>query len=140
MPSIERISSSVDVKAWKDTLPLHYKYTAGIAGQRFMSGLKKGKIIASRCSICKTGYIPPKLYCTNCFKKVEDFEEVTEKGKVVAIANGEKPYCFVIFEGFKGGIVHFASENCKNGDIVKPVFKAEKDRVGRITDILYFEP
>jgi len=138
MPSIERINSSADIRAWKDNLPLHYKYTYGVAGQKFVSGLKEGKIIASRCKFCKTAYLPPKLYCTNCFKKIDDFEEVNVKGKVVALAVGKKTYGFVTFEGFTGGLVHFASERCKVGDSVKPVFKAERE--GRITDIMYFMP
>jgi uncharacterized OB-fold protein len=138
MPSIERINSSSDLKAWKDNLPLHYRYTYGVAGQKFISALKEGKIIASRCRKCRTSYLPPKLYCTNCFKQVDDFEEVKVKGKIVAMAWGEKIYCFVTFEGFKGGLVHFASEKCKIGDTVRPVFKDERE--GRITDILYFTP
>ncbi|MEM0118571.1 MAG: zinc ribbon domain-containing protein [Conexivisphaerales archaeon] len=142
MPLHEKINTSSALRSWTDKLPLHYIYTAGIAGEKFFSGLKMGKLIASKCDICGTKYLPPKAYCTKCYRPIEEYHEAKAVGVVRSIAKdtkGQKVYCFVTFEGYQGGILHMASSNVAIGDKVVPRYKPVRDRMGRITDITIFE-
>jgi hypothetical protein len=50
---------------------------------------------------------------------------------------------FIAMEGTDGGLVHklnVSPDEVEIGMPVKAIFKKEKEREGRITDILYFEP
>jgi uncharacterized OB-fold protein len=147
MPISERLESVKKVRSWSDKIPLHYIYTAGIAGQSFMDGLKNGRIIVSRCDVCHTSYLPPKLYCVHCFRKVDSFIQVKGKGRVRAVtrAGGKGPrrgelYCYVTFEGIEGGLIHLLRGRCAVGDTVLPRFRPASERRGRITDIVCFVP
>ncbi|MEM3684418.1 MAG: Zn-ribbon domain-containing OB-fold protein [Conexivisphaerales archaeon] len=142
MPLPEKINTASALRSWTDKLPLHYIYTAGVAGEKFFSGLKQGKLIASRCSGCGTKYLPPKAYCTKCYKHVDEYHEVKVEGRVRSVAkdpNENKVYCFISFDGYQGGILHLASPDIAIGDKVVPRYKPVRDRKGRITDISFFE-
>lgn len=138
----ERIDSITELKSWTDEIPLRYKYTAGVAGQKFMQGLKQGKLVGSKCNLCGSVYLPPKTYCINCYVKIEEYVELSQQGKVAAVAFQpckDKGYCFVVYDRVKGGLIHKLSARVAIGSIVRPVFKPEAEREGKITDILYFE-
>jgi hypothetical protein len=131
-----------------------YVYTSGVAGDTFFNGLKKGKILATRCPRCNRVYLPPRLYCEACFCELNEWMEIPNKGTVetytiMHVDIEENPLdppeirAFVAMEGTDGGLVHklnVSPNAVKIGMPVKAVFKKEKEREGRITDILYFEP
>ena len=58
MPIGERIESVEDVMQWTDTIPFHYEYTAGVAGEKFLRGLIEGKILAGYCPSCEESSLP----------------------------------------------------------------------------------
>ncbi len=143
MPINERICDVTRIRNWQDSIPLHYLYTTGIAGERFFKGIMQGKILASRCKRCKESFIPPRIYCVNCYSKIEEFVEVGGRGRVVAVAERRKGrkrirYAFVRFEGIKGGIIHSIDDDVKVGDYVKPVFLPREKRKGDLSDITFF--
>jgi hypothetical protein len=150
MPINERITSADELRSWTDKIPLHYEYTAGVAGERFLQGLKKGVILGGKCASCGKRYVPPKSYCVDCFKAIDEFEPVGPRGTVVALTEswvdfrGRKTrtpavYAFVSFKGAVGGIIQKAEgEALKIGSVVEAAFVPEPQRKGALTDIEKF--
>ncbi len=148
--ALDRITNVESLRSWTDQIPFHYEYTAGVAGERFLRGLKEGKILASVCSECGKKYLPPKMYCTDCFVEIKDYEEVGPKATVAALAESHfdfegkklaKPrtYAFLTFKGVTGGIVHYASgKGLQVGSVVAPKFRAVQARKGSLLDIELF--
>ena len=59
--------------SWVDSIPLHYEYTAGVAGEKFLRGLMAGKILASYCPSCKRAALPARMYCVDCYSQTSKF-------------------------------------------------------------------
>lgn len=96
---------------WSGSINLEYKYTAGVAGERFFREIKEhGRIMATRCTNCKLTYLPPKLYCERCFRKLEKWVRIDNKGTLYSYsATYEKGrrsiYGLVKFKGVRGGLI-----------------------------------
>jgi uncharacterized OB-fold protein len=150
MPINERITNSDEMRNWTDSIPLRYEYTAGVAGERFLRGLKEGKLLAGRCARCGKKYIPPKSYCVDCFQEISEFEPVGPRGKVAALTeswvdfDGKKTkspsvFAFVVFRGAEGGIIQKAEgKGLRIGSPVEPRFVPEAARKGSLADIEKF--
>jgi len=133
-----------------------YAYTLGIAGERFFKELKEnGRIMGAKCKKCGKVYVPPKLYCEECFEKIEEWIDVGTKGKIYTYTvvyldeHGrklEKPviYALIKFNRAFGGLIHkigeVKPEEVKIGMLVEAVFKLQTEREGTINDIKYFKP
>ena len=153
MTFVDKIERPEDFRHWVGDMEAHYVYTSGIAGDKFFTALKKGKFLASKCGKCGKVYVPPRMYCEDCFVEITEWVEVPNKGTVdtftvVHVDRNEnllenpEVRAFVRIDGTDGGIVHklnVSVESVEIGMPVKAVFKKEKEREGRITDILYFE-
>ncbi len=146
----ERLTSLRDARRWEDKIPFHYEYTAGVAGESFLRGLIDGKILGARCENCQLTYLPPKMYCTNCFHEITTFRDLGLKGRVAALTEAyrdfagervERPYLigFVTFPDAKGGIIQrITGRRPRIGSRVVARFKPRKSRTGAITDIVSF--
>jgi len=147
----DRITSVERMRSWTDQIPFHYEYTAGLAGERFLRGLQDGKLLASECSKCGRAYLPPKIYCTECYVEVKRFKAVGPEGVVAARADssvgfgGEKlprprEFVYVVFEGVTGGLIHHAlGPGVEMGTRVSPRFRPKAKRKGTLLDIEGFE-
>ena len=91
MPITERLDDSTAVRSWVDTIPLHYEYTAGVAGERFLRGLIEGKILAGYCEVCDEAALPARMYCVECYSPVERYVRVGPVGVVKAVTRGRAP-------------------------------------------------
>ncbi|AEB95902.1 MAG: Zn-ribbon domain-containing OB-fold protein [Metallosphaera sp.] len=60
-----------------------YSYTAGQALSQFLLGLKKGKILGRKCPKCGRVYVPPRMYCEDCFYPTSKWVEVKDEGIVM---------------------------------------------------------
>lgn len=153
MPLQERISSADLLRSWTDRIPFEYEYTAGVAGEKFLRGLQLGKVLASRCGNCGKMYLPPKMYCVDCFLEIRNYRDVGSRASVGAIAKShvdfegkrlERPrtFAFIVFEGVTGGLVHYAvgDEKITIGAKVKPKFKPPGQRKGTMLDLVGFVP
>jgi len=150
MPLRERVTNVEGLRSWKDQIPFHYEYTAGVAGEKFLRGLQEGRIIASECSRCGKTYVPPKAYCVDCYLETDRYKQVGPEGVVMALAESNvsfdgkhhtkpKTFLFVRFKGVTGGLIHTASgEGLEIGTRVVPVFKAKAKRKGTLLDIVGF--
>ncbi|HME19302.1 MAG TPA: Zn-ribbon domain-containing OB-fold protein [Nitrososphaerales archaeon] len=142
----ERITSVDKLRSWTDQIPLHYEYTAGVAGEKFLRGLQDGRIIASKCKKCGKSYLPPKAYCVDCFAPIETFRQVGPEGNVAAITESyvgfdgrrlknPRAFVFVTFKGVTGGLVQIAGgRGVEVGGTVVPKFKPASKRTGSLLD------
>lgn len=144
----------------EDSLDCAYAWDTGVAINRYLTELKKGRIIATECKKCNRIMLPPRLFCELCFVTSNNWVYVQDAGTVNTfsichvhwdasrIKEGEKPYLPAVIEidgASKGmGIMHLLGEvepdQIKIGMKVKAVWKPEQERTGSITDIEYFKP
>jgi len=131
-----------------------YMYTLGVAGERFFKELKKsGRIMGAKCPRCNMVYVPPRMYCEQCFEKLEKWVDVGTKGVVHTFTIAtididgselEKPIIFALikFEGAHGGMIHRIEkvDTVSIGMKVQAVLKPPKERRASINDIAYFKP
>ena len=68
--------------------PVHYLYTVGISGEKFFKGLKDQKIIGNTCEACNFTYLPPKMFCEDCFDELDDstYKELGSEGELVSFS------------------------------------------------------
>jgi len=155
---MERLSNNEEIRLWRDHIPLEWKYTAGVAGERFLQSLKQGKIQGGLCRSCNKTLLPPKIYCKDCFVQVTEWRDIpAESGYLYSFTKVKNPegqsgrgeddaegqiIALVKFEGIEGGLLgRFKSgkEDPRVGMKVKAVFKPKDDRKGELSDIEYFE-
>ena len=157
MALTERMQNTTEVGYWTGQIPLQYVYTCGRAGEIFFRGIKdKGVFTGTHCPRCDMTYVPPRIYCEQCFDRLEEnYVEVSGSGAVYTFtvlnknldgSPKEKPEILAVInlEGTDGGVVHLLGE-CKPQDVyfgmpVEVVLKPQGQRKGSINDILYFKP
>jgi len=156
MSLLHRIQHAKDALSWRGNMPTEGRYTAGIAGERFFRAIKEeGQFLATICLDCDITYMPPRLYCEQCFATLEEWIEVEPTGHVhtftvVHYDLDEQPLpepqilAFVTLDDTDGGLVHYLDEvepeDVYLGMPVEPVLKDQTERRGSITDIEYFRP
>jgi uncharacterized protein len=140
------------IVAWKDSIPLHYEYTAGTAGEAFLRGLKAGRIVASKCGTCGEVRLPPRAYCLQCYGRARVDVDLLHYGRLAAFstahlgeggaklaAGSRTAFGFFTFEGVSGGLVHRilrdGGGHPKVGDPVRPLFAPADRRKGSILDL-----
>ena len=145
---MEKLTNNEETRKWSDHIPLQYNYTAGVAGERFLQLLKQEKIQASVCKQCNKMYVPPKIFCKECFIELSEWKDVQTDTCYVysftTLKRGDRPETIVLvkFEGVEGGLMgrfKKGKEEPRIGMRVKPVFKPKQERKGELADILYFE-
>lgn len=153
---IEKLNVITAAQPWVDRFPLTGRYTYGIAGERFFRELKdNGRFMGTRCATCDRVYVPPRLFCLECFEQLAEWVDVPATGTVhtytvLHINLDEEPLsepeiiAFVQLDGCDGGLVHrlgeVTAEEVYIGMPVEAVLKPPAERTGGITDILYFRP
>jgi uncharacterized protein len=145
LPITERLDDSTGVRSWLDSIPFHYEYTAGVAGERFLRGLIEGKILAGYCTSCDKAALPARMYCVGCYSQIGRYVRAGPVGVVKAVtrrvgASGEpEAFAFVEFPGVSGGILHRLLGRARVGSSVKARYKPKPERTGAISDVLGFE-
>lgn len=143
-----------------------YNYAAGEALGRFLAGLREGRILGAVCGRCGRVFVPPRAYCSYCFRPVDDWIEARDEGVVVTAvasyieatrARAEKARVVGVVRldvpGYKfddhffPGLMHYIcadDEAVKSmrifGMRVKARWRRPEERAGSITDIECFEP
>jgi hypothetical protein len=151
-----RIEHAQDAIAWEGDMPTLGRYTVGIAGERFFREIQEsGQFLGTVCPTCDITYVPPRLYCEQCFAHLEEWVKVPNTGRVYTFTvvhldlDGNllpepRTMAFVHIDGSDGGLVHFLGEVTPDqvciGMGVEAVFKDKADRQGSILDIAYFRP
>lgn len=156
MSLLERIDKCEKAKAWYGEIPLQSRYTVGIAGERFFREIMdNARLLGTRCPQCEITYMPPRLYCEQCFAGLEDWVELGTQGTVqtftiLHLALDGSPLAepqmlaLIQLDGADTGLVHFLGEvhpaEVELGMPVEAVFKPKAEREGSILDIRYFRP
>ncbi len=146
---MEKITNTKELREWNDHIPFLWKYTAGVAGERFLSLLKNGSIQASVCRSCNKMFLPPKIFCKDCFIQLTEWKELPNDGgsiysftRVKNKAGKDEIVVIVKFERVEGGLLgkfKAGREEPRIGMKVKVVFKPKEERNGSLSDIEYFE-
>jgi len=154
--SLEKITDPRRMRHWLGHMETDYRYTLGIAGERFLNEIKENaRIMGARCRKCGVLYVPPRMYCEECFEKLEEWIDLGTRGEVhtytVAYMDMDgnrlaEPviYALITFGDAYGGLIHklgeVKPEEVWIGMPVEAVFKPPQERKGSITDIKYFKP
>ena len=140
-----------------------YRWDTGVAVGRYLAGLKEGKLLGIHCPHCSRTLIPPRAFCEVCFKPLDRWVELGDRGVVntfsISYVNWdatrretpEVPAVIEIEGASPGmGIMHVLGEvgetleeildSVKMGTRVEAVWKPPEEREGSITDIRYFRP
>lgn len=159
MGIMQRITRNIDNRFWDpgvEAFPVKNRYTTGVAGQQFFEKIKEdGKIYGTRCESCDFTYVPARLYCERCFKRLEekDWVDLGSEGTIHSFTvvhktlegkTREKPVLMAAIQFADGMIIH-RLEECEEKDVhigmkVAASFKAKSERQGGIKDIDYFKP
>ncbi len=157
MSILHSIEHSAEAGVWHGSIPLEHRYTAGVAGERFLRSLKEGKIFATRCARCGYTYLPARMYCERDLAHLGDeaWIEVGPEGELLSFTQVfvdpagkrlEHPQWvgLVHLRGASGALMHHLEgvtvENARVGLAVKAVFRPAKERSGSINDIRHFAP
>lgn len=157
MSLLDNLAHPTDATVWRGDLPLYHRYTAGIAGEKFLLALKnEGKLFGTKCPKCGYVYVPARLYCERDATHLDDstWVQVGPEGELVSFSavyvdlDGkrlETPQWvgLVRLDGASGVMLHYLGEvkaNLRTGMKVRAVLKPVKERVGSIRDIAYFKP
>ncbi len=159
MGILEKVTRNIDNRYWNpgvEFFPVKNRYTAGVAGQLFFEKIKEeGKIFGTRCDACEVTFVPARLYCERCFKRLEekDWVDLGTEGAVHSFTivhqtlqgeKKEKPTVIAAIEMGDGMLIHRLGEYDEKeiyiGMKVTAEFKAKAERSGGIEDIKYFKP
>jgi len=142
------------------TLKLPFRYSAGCLLSHFYRELRdNARLVANRCPNCHRLLFPPQIVCGRCHVTAgEEWVELSGKGKVLdfivvveplqdpttgEVRKEKYPHATIMLdEGVT--LTHYLAETdiekLRIGMRVQAVFKERKERIGHMTDILYFKP
>jgi hypothetical protein len=144
-------------RVWHGTMPVEFLYTLGAAGLRFFQTLKqKGTLAVTVCAECRVTYLPPRLYCENCFADLGTaWRDVAGRGRVHTFTlvhvdregrRLDRPeiVAFVRIDGTNGGLVtrllNVAPSEVRVDLPVEIILQAPRRRRGGPADIVGFTP
>jgi len=154
--STEKILDIRKMTHWPGHMETDYIYTLGITGEKFFTEIKEnGKILGVKCKRCEKVYVPPRMYCEDCYSEIplDEWIEVPASGivklqTVVTIDSyGKKlvkPRIIGMIkidntDGLLLGVIKTENiEEDLRGKQVKAVFQTQSKREGTLKDILYF--
>ena len=156
MTFVEKQTDPTTPMHWRGDMQADYLYPSGVAGDKFFKHIMKNdSFLASKCTKCEKVYLPPRLYCEDCFCEIPEdgWIEVPAIGivklhTVVTIdTKGEKlvqPKVIGMIniddtDGVILGVIKTDNvEEELRGLKVKAVFQPKDKREGTLKDILYF--
>src|SRR5437899_3856343 len=139
-------------RVWRGTMPVQYRYTAGVAGARCCQPLRSPGVLAvTRCAECQVTYLPPRLYCERCFADLsEAWAEVAPSGRVHTYTvvhedqdgrplDPPQVVAFVRIDGTSGGLIgrllHLRPQDVQVEMPVDAVLAPPRRRRGSMDDI-----
>jgi uncharacterized protein len=152
---LDRTTDARRFRHWEGNVEADYIYTSGVAGERFFVALRdEGRILASRCTSCHLDYLPPRIFCEDCFAELSEYVDVPKTGQVAAVTiayqdrtgatlSHPQVWGVVTFQGIRGGLVHrllVPPTQARAGLAVRAKLKPLEERTGTIADIDGFAP
>ncbi|RMG49385.1 MAG: Zn-ribbon domain-containing OB-fold protein [Acidobacteria bacterium] len=65
-------------------IKIPFMYTAGRALTRFLDGLARGEIWATRCASCSRIYVPPLSFCGRCWRVIDEWRQLPPMGELMS--------------------------------------------------------
>lgn len=158
MSLLNTLEHPTQATTWRGDLPVYHRYTAGVAGEKFLRALKdEGKLFGTKCPTCGYVYVPARIYCERDATHLDDstWVQVGPEGELLSFTavyvdvDGKRLDApqwvgLVRLAGASGVIVHYLGEAKPEGwhaeMKVQAVLKPANERVGSIKDIAYFKP
>jgi uncharacterized OB-fold protein len=156
MAILTKVDKLHEAVAWEGNIPIQSRYSAGIAGERFLREIKdNARFVGTYCEECDLVYVPATMFCERCFAELDDWVEVPNHGMVFTYTIlfqdlEEQPLdppallAYVKLDGTDGGLVHYLGdvdpEDVYIGMEVEAVFKDPAERQGSILDVTHFRP
>lgn len=158
MSLLHTLEHPTQARVYRGDIPVSHRYTAGVAGERFLRALKdEGKIYGTRCPRCGYVYVPARIYCERDMMHLDDstWVQVGNEGELLSFSvvyydlDGERLQTpqwvgLVRLQGASGVLMHYLGEvkpdSLRAGVRVQAVLKPAKERTGSIRDIRYFKP
>lgn len=155
-------SGRISLERWEPDLA--YRWDTGVAIGRFLEGLREGKILGVRCHRCQRTVTPPRAFCELCFTPMDEWVELRDTGTVntfsicyvtwdlkplkqpqvpaVVEIDGTSPRVgfLHLIGGLRARSIEGIRKQVRIGQRVRAVWKPVAERIGAITDILYFTP
>ncbi len=156
MAILGKVDKLHEAVAWRSNIPIQNRYSAGIAGERFLREIKdNARFVGTYCEECDLVYVPATMFCERCFSELDAWVEVPNHGMVFTYTIlfqdlDEQPLdppalmAYVKLDGTDGGLVHYLGEvdpeDVYIGLEVEAVFKDAAERQGSILDVTHFRP
>lgn len=146
-----------ELRTWPGTFPFRYRYTAGVAGSRFLQAIRdRGAFLGARCEACRYTYVPARLFCERCFADLSGSEVevgpggVLESFTVTYVDHEGRPldvpvvHGLVRLDGADAVLLHRVLEAEETafevGMRVEAVLEPPERRRGSILDVMGFRP
>jgi uncharacterized OB-fold protein len=151
MGIISKVTKNIEGKAHYHKFPVWYEYTVGVAGEIFAKNLKEqGLLTGAKCPCCGKVYLPPRVYCEECFEEIKEFLALEPVGVVETYCevyedidgnrfDKPKVVAFVRIDGSCGGLFGFIEGGVQMGDKVKAQLVEKRKRTGTVSDIVCFK-
>jgi len=134
-----------------------YAWDLGIAMERYLAGLRDGRLVGTGCHHCGRVLFPPRVFCEQCFQPTTEWVDLPDSGVVQTFAichiawdarriDEPKVPAVIAVDGASRnmGLLHLIGgvdpDRVAVGQRVRAVWRPERERTGSITDILYFAP
>lgn len=138
-----------------------YRFAAGHYMAKFLIELRDhGKFFGIRCPVCNRVQVPPRIVCALCHVKNSEWVELGNQGTLVGFTimylpltdpttgkPHDPPFAYgsVRMDGSDSVIDHFLNvepdvEKMRVGMRMKVALKPREQRIGDLSDILYFDP
>jgi uncharacterized OB-fold protein len=143
------------------TVDVPYRFAAGKYLTRFLVELRdNGKFFGIRCPLCKRVQMPPRIVCAVCHVKNTDWVALGNEGSLVGFTimyipltdpttgkphNPPFTYGSVRLDGADSVLDHLINiepdvNKLRIGMRMRVVLRPQKERIGDLSDILFFEP
>ncbi len=153
---MEKSASKKDENVIYGEWNVRYAYSVGKVAGKFFEGLRRKKILATRCTKSGLSYLPPRAYCERSFEPCDEWVEagrdgVIEAATIVTAAFENLPpppyaIAYVRLEGVSTSMINFvqgldltdvdaAMARLKPGTPVRVEFVENPE--GRVTDFHY---
>jgi uncharacterized OB-fold protein len=76
----EKITKNISLGYFEGEIPMKYRYTMGVAGEKFYRAVMNGKLTASVAKGSGTVYCPPRIFCEDSFEAIDDIIELSGAG------------------------------------------------------------
>lgn len=133
MSLLHTLEHPSDARVYHGDIPVSHRYTAGVAGERFLRALKdEGKIYGTRCPRCSYVYVPARLYCERDMAHLDDstWVQVGSEGELVSFSavyynlDGERLQApqwvgLVRLQGASGVLMHYLGDDASSRDTGK---------------------